>query len=380
MDIVQSGGKLLGKGYYGCIFQPPLLCKNKPARAPQPGKLGKLTEMQDAAQELYAAALFEKRAGAEKYLVLPQRKTLCEPLPIAQQSEKDLASCDVLQRTPFQEMRQYELDYGGNTLSKISEEYKSSDALLKVIDYPTFVQHCLEIGAFLTLNGYVHNDLHSKNIVMGADNRPRLIDYGRSFSVKQLNPLFVAELAANYDPSLGQLPPECTAMDGIDSGRSLEAILTDLRMKKPAFAYSEKFLGISRTKLENEFRTFWKRSKAAQEKDWTNLYKLYWPGFDSWGFGHICISMLRKLSFSNEFLASSSWKENGATIKTVLRGMLHPSPLKRLDCVQALFLLDPMNDLVTSSAGAAWLEHKRAQKGGGGAGGGGDDSDSDMEI
>ena len=57
-------------------------------------------------------------------------------------------------------------------------------------------------------------------------------------------------------------------------------------------------------------------------------------------------------------------------VKTVLRGMLRTSPRERLDCVEALAMYDPTNELVTGDDGRVWLEKKRAQKA---KRGGGDD-------
>jgi hypothetical protein len=49
-------------------------------------------------------------------------------------------------------------------------------------------------------------------------------------------------------------------------------------------------------------------------------------------------------------------------VKAVLRGLLRMSPAERLDCVEALALYDPTNDLVTSSMGRTWLEKKQASR------------------
>jgi hypothetical protein len=44
-----EGGRLIGEGTYGCVFQPPLLCKKK--QIPK-SKVGKLTLQEDMNREI----------------------------------------------------------------------------------------------------------------------------------------------------------------------------------------------------------------------------------------------------------------------------------------------------------------------------------------
>jgi hypothetical protein len=51
---------------------------------------------------------------------------------------------------------------------------------------------------------------------------------------------------------------------------------------------------------------------------------------------------LSPLLYRREFVDSPMWRRHGATIKSILRGMLQANPRKRLDCVEALKLYDPI--------------------------------------
>jgi hypothetical protein len=95
------------------------------------------------------------------------------------------------------------------------------------------------------------------------------------------------------------------------------------------------------------------------------------------------MKVYRKVILSRSFTDSPAWKEREPTFKMIVRGLLRTSPRNRLDCVEALFLYDPTNELVTSSAGVAWLEkrqsYRKSQKGGGGGISGAGNAAPDME-
>jgi hypothetical protein len=46
-------------------------------------------------------------------------------------------------------------------------------------------------------------------------------------------------------------------------------------------------------------------------------------------------------------------------LTAITTAYLKASPLKRIDCIQALALFDPTNELVSSASGKAWLSKKK---------------------
>ena len=76
----QQGGRLLAQGHYGCIFDPPLICRGDkaPKGGWKKGKLGKLTEITDIKSEIMAAEVFKDKPAAKKYFILPELDTLCK--------------------------------------------------------------------------------------------------------------------------------------------------------------------------------------------------------------------------------------------------------------------------------------------------------------
>lgn len=357
--IHQVGGKQLGQGAYGCIFDPPLRCRT--GKKSQPGSIGKLSTFETLKQEIVAATLFSKKPEAKKYFIFPELSSLCKPAPLEQQTEPELSSCKVIFDPYFnqKDIFQYSMEFGGTPLKNITKQPSFSPSK---VSFVAIMQQLLEAGAYLLLNGYIHNDLHSENIVLKPDGLPRLIDWNRSFSYKQINSEMVNNLIAGYAPELSQIPPENTTIDGLWSKVPFQRILYEMKTQKGSIRDAELYLGVSRNKIINDFAQFWSSSKAAEKKDWVSLYRLYWPVNDSWMIGHVLLSLLRRLSDFKDFTQGPEWLKNKERVKEILRGMLRGSPRDRLDCLEALALFDPMNEIVTGTTGATWLERKQAQR------------------
>ena len=357
---VQSGGRLIGQGVYGCVFSPPLKCVQRGRTSGKRGRLGKLTEIIDIKNEIQAAEVFEHvRKEASKYLILPILNTLCKPLSMKLQKERDLIKCDALQKSGEEKMMHYELEHGGKTLAD------SLHALNPIHKLPFWdlTRKFLEIGTFMVFHGFVHNDMHSSNVMVNPSFHPRLIDFGRSYTAQGITKEVVDQLAAgSFMPELGQISPESSAQDGIELGQSMAKIYAEMRAKKPAILTVERVLGVSREIQMAEFKRFCEHSRAFQARDWVTLWKLYWPTVDAWAIGHNIMRILSRLVLSKQFTESEGWKRRGGIVKTVLRGLLRTSPVERLDCVEALAMYDPTNDLIHTPTGKAWLEAKQKQR------------------
>lgn len=376
----QEGGKLLGSGGYGCIFQPPLICKGGPRGPPQAGRLGKFTEKEDAEMEISVAKYFKSVPNVANYLLLPHIETYCEPAPYEQQKEPGIDICEKKNRDDGRQVdfkanwmkyRQFEMDYGGRPISSVFPRDKAMSQIPAGFDFSVFVRQLLEIGAFLALNGLVHNDLHSGNILLNDAFKPRLIDYGRAYIIGAFDEKRYNDLKAAFTASRGQIAPEMSMMDGVDEGYSLSHMFDAFVNKNPPMREVEKVLGVPRQKQLAELNTFWKSSVAVQKKDWFRFYKLYWPLVDAWSMGSIILRILTKMMLFRGFTDSAAWKEKSGVIKMIIRGLLRTSPRNRIDCVEALFLYDPTNEMVTSEIGLKWLQKRQdyrekrvAQKGG----------------
>lgn len=359
---------MLAQGYYGCIFDPPLICRGDkaPKGGWRKGKLGKLTEVTDIANEIMSAELFKDKPEAKKYFVLPELDTLCQKGPngqpavsLADQREKEFDKCDALKREGLGEMLHYQMEYGGKTLH---DRLENTELVVKEFPFFKFMGNMLEIGAYLALNGLIHNDLHSGNIVVNKEYFPRLIDFGRAYYAKAIAGDTLEKLSAQYAPHLGQITPECSTQDGLTDQVPFPKIMQDLIAQKPGLLYAERLFGQSRQQQIAEFQHFWKTSKALQDRDYVKFWQLYWPVVDSWSIGHCLSSTLYRLSQSKDFTTGPEWKTKQGVVKAVIMGLLKGSPRARLDAVEALALYDPMNAVLLSPSGKAWLQHKQQQR------------------
>jgi len=356
---IQRGGKQIGEGAFGCIFSPPLQCKDKAAN-PTKNRLGKLTGYGDIKNEIIAAKYLKQFSKSSNYCILPELDSICTP-DLKAAKEKDLLdNCHVLEDHPNDKHFQFNVEYGGETLKHTLSSINPS---LKTLPFFSIMRQLLEIGAFLVIHGFVHNDIHGSNIVLGGSFKPRLIDFGRSYIHNKITHTVIEELVADYSPHLPQITPETSAEHGIRDGIPLATILEDIQKKKAPIEWSEKILGISRAAQIEEFKQFWLHSKAVQTQDWTAMYNLYWPVADSWAIGYNLLHVLRRMNISEEFASDQEWIQKQGIVKQVLRGLLRTSPKLRLDCVEALAIYDPMNDIISSESGSAWLERKRVQRG-----------------
>lgn len=352
---IQRGGKVkteqLAEGAFGCIFSPPLQCKNKTA-APKKNRVGKLTDYGDIKNEIISSKYLHQFSKSSEYCILPELNTICSPDLSDPDIKESIDDCKVVEDHPDKKYFQFNVEYGGKTLKHTLLNITPS---FDTVPFFTLMRQLLEIGAFFVVHGFIHNDIHGNNIVLSKDFRPRVIDFGRSYVYNKITSTLIGELDADYNPSLGQISPETSAEHGIKDDVPFTTILDDLSKKKPAFEWGEKILGLSRKEQITEFRQFWETSKSVQTGDWAEFYRLYWPVQDSWAIGNNILQILRRMNISRE---PPEWVQKKAIVKQVLRGLLHASPKRRLDCIQALAIYDPTNDLVSSASGKAWLEQK----------------------
>lgn len=363
---IQEGGRFVGKGVYGCIFTPPLLCKGRVRRWKRKDRVGKLVrgDSEDAASEAEAGLYFKTMEGADKYVLTPDINTFCKPKPMNQQEEsKDsFEKCNetgLISRDGYSSLIHYEMDWGGEPMYKYMNKVLNNP---KTVPFLNIMQQLLEIGAYLNLSGVIHNDLHSSNLLVNDKGHIRAIDFGRSFFANGITYNKMEALLANYAPEFSQVPPESSTQDGIEEGIRFSRILDDLRTKKMVFLRAERILGMSRNAQIAEFRSFWQTSKSVEKRDWVKFWKLNWITIDSWSIGAILLEFLYYLYFRREFTERADWRAKQTLTRTVLRGMLRASPRERLDCVEALALYDPANDLVTSAKGQKWLEARNENR------------------
>lgn len=371
----QTGGRILGQGVYGCVFTPPLLCRGQKHLNPRSaGRLGKVAERDDVRPELIIGSLLKNSTTASKYVIVPDLSSLCVPEQMSKQPEPEIDDCKVFKRRDVTKMFQYEMPFGGKELKAFLKDFKIDT---DKFPYFRFFGEMLAVGAFLALHGIVHNDIHFGNILIDSDFHPRLIDFGRAYTNMSVTKELIVKLeAGDFDPSYHQVPPEMSVKEGIDYAVPQSQILSEIRAKKSGLTTGERLLGMNRDKQMNELRQFITNSQSFKNHDWVSFFKTYWPQVDSWGMGAMLILLYSRMMLNRGFTQSTEFQQKRGIVETVLRRLLRASPAKRMDCVEALALYDPSNELIATPQGRKWLDAKRQQRGGGSSG---EANDSDDE-
>jgi len=361
MIHAQIGGKILGQGTYGCIFDPPLACQRD--RKLKRGQLGKLTETIDAEEERKAATFIKKIDNWYDYFIIADLKSFCQPKPVKQQPEKDLLYCEVVNKAGFEGMVQFNMPYGGVDLHATMDFKSIEPSKFKIFD---FVEHLFEGAALMVLAGFCHFDIHTRNILIDKHMTARFIDYGDSFIANNINIKMMRARDKQYKPSFSTESPEMMVLSGLRHDKSVDDSLMEALSVKEPILLAERFLGLSRRKQAENFRKFWGTSRAVRHEDWVMFWKTYWPMFDSWSIGAVLIEMLNRLVRRTDSAMLGLNSPRMEVLQNALRMMLQISPRERFDCVEVLNMYDPLNKVLKTTAAKKWLEKRKKERNYGG--------------
>jgi hypothetical protein len=352
-DSPQVGGKLRGQGTYGCVFQPPLLCRGK--GSPGPNKVGKITMPADAANELEIAKILSTLKDAKRYTLPPEPES-CTPRAKSKQKDRDIAACEFLDGASLTKTVQLTMPWGGLPLSRIDLDPAK-------FSFTRFLEETLAIGAFLTLNDLCHFDLWGNNFLLDAEKTPRVIDFGFTFQPSKLTAEGVRFRWRQYAPDHDTEAPEVAVMQAIDRGMSALDAVVSIQTQKPALRRLITLCDVDPEDWASDLLLWTKSSQSFQRGDWLTCWKLYWPGFDAWSLGAMLLEVYEIQVLASGVKHGSVQQQDGL-IREVLRGLCEGSPAKRLDAVEALSLLTSgSHPLVRfGSDGGAWVDAKASQR------------------
>lgn len=362
-----EGGHLLGQGSYGCAFTPPLLCKSY--KLQKQGKVGKVTMASEANHEIQIANILRSVPLVKNYILLPDPES-CQPAPMKQQKDKEIKDCEAVVRTDeykvkWEDTKQIFIPYGGK--NPLGNLLLASNIHPKYFAFFEFMKHVLEAGSLLLNAGVCHFDLHPNNFIQDRYGVIRLLDLGQAFDVRNITQetidsrwkilVFGNEKDAPNSMVINAEPPEITVINAMRNGYTLDEAIQYVVKGKTVFADIERYLGISKERQIQELKSFFTSSESVTKKDWVQFWKLYWPAFDSWSIGCLILNILKYQLSWIEFI-QGDWQQKQAMVNLTLKGLLHPNPRKRLDCMEALFLFDPNNNWIRRF-GKPWLEKRQ---------------------
>jgi serine/threonine protein kinase len=336
-----SGGKLFDEGMYGCIFTPPLECKDatKQIALDEDEQITKLILTESAKLEYSIGTSIRQIPLWKNYFIVSE--SICEPAPI--QKDKDLSKCPILQDHPLKDFRILTMPYGGLPLSV----YRIN---LSSFNFMEFVIHFIEAGAILNIFGIVHRDIHQGNILVDDEQVPRLIDFNLAIPVK--SEVTSSKLRHKYDYVLGQEPPDSTLVNAVMLGFNYQRVIDSIVEKKPILKKVRNILGATVNEQLESLEKFYRESKAVKAGNQVGWFNNYWRTIDSWAVGVNIVDLISKLSLWPEF--SYTIKKISPKLFPVLRKLCDVNPKKRIDCVQALNYLAP-NSFIIRKYGKPWL-------------------------
>lgn len=341
---IQSGGKLIAEGAYGCVFDRPLKCSRQGQRQGQ-GMIGKVTLQPQAEIEIKQSDFLEKNPYAKNYFTLISNT--CKLSPRKTQIDADISKCDVIAEHPYKNLLQITMPYSGRSLASFK---KAIDT--KNIHFYEFGRHLLEAGSILLSNNIIHHDLHTGNILVKNPKTPIIIDFGLSWKAEILTEKIAEKFAdSGYSPEYSHYAPELSLPEASMEGLKLnDKVFVDILEKNGTSRILERVFGIPFKKTVDGLREFTEDSTSIEKRDWLLFYKTYWPKFDAWAIGRILLRIYALLVFDPKFKDDT----HQYIYRNVLVRLLQTNPRRRINVVQALALWDPSSPILKLDGVVRW--------------------------
>lgn len=343
-EYAALGGRLLNQGLYGCVFTPSLTCKpGTEQRVPGAAGagaagLGKVIGAEDAQKEFAIAGWIARIPFYRQYFAVAE--SICDPAAEKKQRERELARCGVLGEKTLGRMKLLSMPYAGRPLHHAR--------FTAAFDLRAFVVHLVAGGALLNLFGVVHRDLHQGNVLVDDRHVPRIIDFNLAVSARGAR---AADLSHKYEVGISQEPPDSTLVNAIAHGENALSVISAVAYQKPVIRKLG-LVGVTAVSVERDLLAFYKRSRAVRAGDLERWFTLYQRVVDSWAIGVMIVELIASLAVWPTL--AGSIQSALPSIVPVLRRMCAVVPTERIDCVQALQLLDPQHVVIRRYAGE-WL-------------------------
>ena len=183
----QRGGKFLGKGTYGCVYNPPIPCKGTDERD-STDYVSKVMTKKEASNEMVEANIIREIDPKSNFALYGLKQ--CDIVSVTKSDENCLKDCTHLKKNAGKQKKgeckvtklaQLVMKNGGYSL-----EYNKNKSLFK-IDPLQLLRPIYDI--FVGLNkvkkaGYLHRDIKNPNLVYNEGlNKFYLIDFGLMESI-----------------------------------------------------------------------------------------------------------------------------------------------------------------------------------------------------
>jgi serine/threonine protein kinase len=339
VNKIITGGKLLDTGGYSCVFDPPLRCKGKTMKS-HGHMISKLMTKEDSETEWEISEIIRKIPLWKNYFAVSE--SICE-LGLNQVDSDLKTKCEFIKYINPSQLRILQMPYAGKPLQNYT--------LRSDFNLMSFITHVLEAGALLVLNNVIHFDLHPGNILINNNGVPHLIDF--NLSLVSNKSVSVSELSYRFSRNfhLIQQPPDYTAVLGIEQGKSMDNIISNIE-KKDIISYIKSIIGIHPSIIRKDIKNLILNPYIAKG-DIIGWFNHYWTKIDSWAIGAYFVDMFKKHSMLPQI--GGAYHKNQTKLKKILQGLCDINPNQRWDCVQALYYMNP-NSIVIKRFGYKWLD------------------------
>ena len=164
----------------------------------------------------------------------------------------------------------------------------------------------------------------------------------------------VSELSYRFSRNfhLPQQPPDYTALLGIEQGKSMDIIISNIE-KKDIITYVKSIIGIHSSKFRKDVINLILNNSFIAKGDIIGWFNHYWTKIDSWAFGTYFIDMFKKHGMLPQI--GGAYQTHRIKLKKLMEKLCAVNPDERWDCVQALYYMNP-NSVVIKRWGNKWLE------------------------
>lgn len=330
----QVGGRLIGKGAYGCVFDPAPRCAGSSVfKKPEGPVVGKIT-VDEETEELEIGKKIMALPLARAYYALPT--VGCRPDTI---TDPDAKHCSVItDANEYTRLSLLLMPAAGQQLLKWSTNLRrAADNYIKI-----FI-HLLEGMIIYQQAGYVHNDIHDANILVDELGVARYIDFGMAFRPADVKTWGDANLGRTFRPKYTWQPPELQAWRMYLNSVATEVGVERLKQVSDDYTGLEKSFGRSTIV---ELSRFINEDTYVRNDDFGGFVRAYGFLFDAWRIGLTMFMIWRNLMLLPGFKDSNLYKHYNAVIKQILSGLTEFDPRRRLSARAALTLLDPQNRMI----------------------------------
>jgi hypothetical protein len=185
MDEIKDGGGFVGKGRYGCVFSPSLSCQDN--RRIDRETISKLISRENEKNEMRNLEKIRSIDPAEEFSI--NNVKTCVP---ASKQKQIFDECHISRADVAQKPEKFLLllqKYGGISIKRwLNIKNAPKPSIINIVGNMYNLLRGINV---LRVNGLVHYDIRTTNIVIDSMGVMRLIDFGKSRMTTEITPLTI---------------------------------------------------------------------------------------------------------------------------------------------------------------------------------------------